>query len=77
VPDGNDPSGQLKEHADAPGGEYVPAQHRHVSVDRQRHVSVDRHEVVRVAVTIRCSLLQDAMLACSISPRPLPLMHTL
>ena len=42
MPDGKDPSGQLEEQADAPGGEYMPAQHR--------HASVDRHEPVRVAV---------------------------
>ena len=34
--------GQLDEHADAAGGENVPAQHR--------HASVDRHEVVRAAL---------------------------
>ncbi len=62
------PAPQLT-HADAPAGENVPAQHR--------HASVDRHEVVRVRCFTSCPLLQDTMLACSISPQPLPLMHTL
>ena len=62
------PAPQLK-HADDPADENVPAQHR--------HASVDRHEVVRVQCFTRCPLLQAALLACSISPQPLPLMHTL
>ena len=61
--------GQLDEHADAPGGETLPAQHR--------HASVDRHEVVRVAVLHKLPFTETSSNMLHLSSAPHFDAHTL